>query len=49
MGAVVVVRRELARLVVAVEWCCFVEAAGSVLARGSLSQVDEQQVRELEL
>lgn len=47
MGAVVVVRRELARLMVAVEWCCFVEAAGLGLVRGWVLQVEEQQVQKL--
>ncbi len=45
----VVVRWGLAWLVVAVEWCCFVEAAGLGLVRGWVSQVEEQQVLRLEL
>ncbi len=48
MGAVVVVRRDLGRLVVVIEWCCFVEAAGWELAQRLVSRFEEQQVQILE-
>lgn len=46
-GAGVVVRRELGRVIVGVEWCCFVEVVGLGFAQGLASQVEEEQVREL--
>lgn len=42
------VRPKLARLMVAVWRCCFVEAAGLGLVRGWVSQIEEQQVQKLE-